>query len=72
MGTYTIFFSILSQRQTQKEEGARRNIESVTIINKRVAGLEVITFSGSGHIPQVTHPEDFSEAIKGFIHNHQV
>jgi len=33
---------------------------------------EVVTFSGAGHIPHVTHPDAYIEAIKRFTREHQV
>ncbi len=34
--------------------------------------VEVVTFSGSGHIPQVTHPDAYVEAITHFTRKHQM
>jgi pimeloyl-ACP methyl ester carboxylesterase len=34
--------------------------------------VEVIRFSGSGHIPHVTHPDTFVNTIKAFIGKHQL
>ena len=34
--------------------------------------VKVVTFSGAGHIPHVTHPVTYAEAITDFIRGHQV
>ena len=33
---------------------------------------EVVTFSGAGHIPHVTHPHAYVESLTGFMRRHQI
>lgn len=33
----------------------------------RIPGAELIVITGAGHVPNLSHPDAFDEAVRGFL-----